>query len=73
MDGQIYSSEVDVGVGGAIDVLVAESSVAKGVDGSDISSLLIGNSTPSSISLNFVVVVSFSSLVVNMFKIKCYI
>lgn len=67
IDGQMYSSEVDVGVGGAILVLVAASSVAKGVDGSDdTSSAFNGNSAPSSVSLNFAGVVSFSSLIIKI-------
>lgn len=64
IDGHMYSSEVDVGVGGAIAILKALSSVAKGVGGSDdTSSEFKGNSAPSSTSLNFVIDVSFSSLI----------
>lgn len=73
IDGQMYSSEVDDGVGGAILVLVAASSVSKGVDGSDdTSSAFNGISAPSSVSLNLAGVVSFSSLIF-VFKITCYI
>jgi len=67
IDGHMYSSEVDVGVGGAI--LIALSSVAKGVGGSDdTSSEFKGSSVLSSASLNFAIDVSFSSLV-NKLKI----
>jgi len=62
IEGHMYSSVVDVGVGGAI--LKALSSVAKGVGGSDdTSSEFNGSSAPSSTSLNFVIAVSFSSLI----------
>jgi len=67
----MYSSVVDVGVGGAI----ALSSVAKGVGGSDdTSSEFKGNSAPSSTSLNFVIDVSFSSLInsLKVFQHKLY-
>lgn len=69
IDGQIYSSVVDVGVTGTIEVLVVLSSVAKGVNGSDdTSSEFIGNSALSSLSLNFVMAVSFSSLINKLYK-----
>jgi len=69
IDGHMYSSVVDVGVGGAIAILKAFSSVAKGVGGSDdTSSEFKGISAPSSTSLNFVIDVSFSSLI-NKFKL----
>lgn len=68
----MYSSEVDDGAGGAILVLVAASSVATGVGGSDdTSSVFNGNSAPSSVSLNLAGVVSFSSLKI-IFKITLY-
>jgi len=68
IDGHMYSSVVDVGVGGAIVILIALSSFAKGVGGSDdTSSEFKGSSALSSTSLNFVIDVSFSSLI-NKFK-----
>lgn len=68
IDGHMYSSAVeDVGVGGAMALLEALSSVvtvAKGVEGSDdASSELMGSSAPSSTSFNFANAVSFSSLI----------
>lgn len=64
IEGHICSSVVDVDVVSAIEVFVALSSVARGVIGSDdTSSEFIGNSVPSSISLNFAMTVSFSSLI----------
>lgn len=67
IDGHTHSSAaVGVGIGGAMALLEALSSVVivpKGVDGSDdTSSEIIGSSALSSTSFNFANAVSFSSL-----------